>query len=149
MAQGRVVFDGTPEELTTEVARELYGADGLAEAFSEAMTSTSLERHRAAQEEEARAARAALAAPQRGSRPSQLITEFRAWRRPPAVRRPAGRGAIASPRRDSNVCDPHRPAGSVALAAFATPVLAQELTSSASACSAARTKPTGWPTTSA
>jgi phosphonate transport system ATP-binding protein len=43
MAAGRVVFDGTPEELTTEVARELYGAEGLAEAFSETMTSTSLE----------------------------------------------------------------------------------------------------------
>jgi phosphonate transport system ATP-binding protein len=43
MAQGRVVFDGTPDQLTTEVAREIYGADGLAEAFSEAMTSTSLE----------------------------------------------------------------------------------------------------------
>jgi phosphonate transport system ATP-binding protein len=43
MAAGRVVFDGPPEELTTEVARELYGADGLEEAFSEAMTSTSLE----------------------------------------------------------------------------------------------------------
>jgi phosphonate transport system ATP-binding protein len=43
MARGKVVFDGTPEELTTEVARELYGAEGLAEAFSEAMTSTSLE----------------------------------------------------------------------------------------------------------
>jgi phosphonate transport system ATP-binding protein len=43
MAAGKVVFDGTPDELTTEVARELYGADGLEEAFSEAMTSTSLE----------------------------------------------------------------------------------------------------------
>ena len=43
MAAGRVVFDGTPDELTAEVARELYGADGLAEAFSEAMTSTSIE----------------------------------------------------------------------------------------------------------
>ncbi len=43
MAAGRVVFDGSPEELTTEVARELYGADGLADAFSESMTSTSLE----------------------------------------------------------------------------------------------------------
>jgi phosphonate transport system ATP-binding protein len=43
MAAGRVVFDGTPEELTTDVARDLYGADGLAEAFSESMTSTSLE----------------------------------------------------------------------------------------------------------
>ncbi|MNL87575.1 hypothetical protein D3C87_2167980 [compost metagenome] len=37
------MFDGTPEQLTTEVARELYGADGLEEAFSEEMTSTSLE----------------------------------------------------------------------------------------------------------
>src|SRR5688500_19470290 len=43
MAGGRVVFDGSPEDLTTEVARELYGADGLADAFSESMTSTSLE----------------------------------------------------------------------------------------------------------
>jgi phosphonate transport system ATP-binding protein len=43
MAAGKVVFDGTPEDLTTEVARELYGAEGLAEAFSETMTSTSLE----------------------------------------------------------------------------------------------------------
>ena len=43
MADGKVVFDGTPDQLTTEVARQLYGADGLAEAFSEEMTSTSLE----------------------------------------------------------------------------------------------------------
>ncbi len=43
MAQGKVVFDGTPDDLTTDVARELYGADGLKEAFSEEMTSTSLE----------------------------------------------------------------------------------------------------------
>ncbi|RYE58163.1 MAG: phosphonate ABC transporter ATP-binding protein [Rhizobiaceae bacterium] len=43
MAAGKVVFDGTPDQLTTEVARQLYGADGLAEAFSEEMTSTSLE----------------------------------------------------------------------------------------------------------
>jgi phosphonate transport system ATP-binding protein len=43
MAEGKVVFDGSPEELTTEVARNLYGAEGMAEAFSEAMTSTSLE----------------------------------------------------------------------------------------------------------
>jgi phosphonate transport system ATP-binding protein len=42
MAQGRVVFDGTPDELTTDVARTIYGADGLKEAFSEAMTSTSI-----------------------------------------------------------------------------------------------------------
>jgi phosphonate transport system ATP-binding protein len=43
MSAGKVVFDGTPEDLTTEVARQLYGADGLEEAFSEEMTSTSLE----------------------------------------------------------------------------------------------------------
>jgi phosphonate transport system ATP-binding protein len=43
MASGRVVFDGTPEQLTTDVARQLYGAEELEGAFSEAMTSTSLE----------------------------------------------------------------------------------------------------------
>ncbi|MBS3849227.1 phosphonate ABC transporter ATP-binding protein [Devosia sp. BSSL-BM10] len=43
MAAGRVVFDGTPEQLTTDVARQLYGAEGLEDAFSEAMTSTSIE----------------------------------------------------------------------------------------------------------
>jgi phosphonate transport system ATP-binding protein len=42
MSQGKVVFDGTPAELTTDVARQIYGADGLKEAFSEAMTSTSI-----------------------------------------------------------------------------------------------------------
>ena len=42
MAAGKVVFDGTPSDLTTEVARAIYGADGLREAFSEAVTSTSL-----------------------------------------------------------------------------------------------------------
>jgi phosphonate transport system ATP-binding protein len=42
MAAGEVVFDGQGEELTAEVARKIYGADGLHEAFSEAMTSTSL-----------------------------------------------------------------------------------------------------------
>ncbi len=42
MAAGRVVFDGTPEQLTEAVAREIYGADGLKDAFSEAITSTSL-----------------------------------------------------------------------------------------------------------
>jgi phosphonate transport system ATP-binding protein len=39
MAQGRVVFDGGPNDLTTDVAREIYGADGL----DEAMTSTSID----------------------------------------------------------------------------------------------------------
>ena len=42
MAQGRVVFDGTADELTEAAAREIYGADGLKEAFSEANTSTSI-----------------------------------------------------------------------------------------------------------
>src|SRR5690606_31440278 len=42
MAQGKVVFDGTPDALTTDVARSIYGADGLKEAFSEAMTSNSI-----------------------------------------------------------------------------------------------------------
>nr|WP_074221463.1 phosphonate ABC transporter ATP-binding protein [Rhodovulum sp. ES.010] len=40
MREGRVVFDGTPEQLTTGVARDIYGADA---SFSEASTSTSLE----------------------------------------------------------------------------------------------------------
>ena len=41
MAAGRVVFDGTADDLTEAAAREIYGADGLKEAFSEAITSTS------------------------------------------------------------------------------------------------------------
>ncbi|MGH1416182.1 MAG: phosphonate ABC transporter ATP-binding protein [Pelagimonas sp.] len=40
MRMGRVVFDGTPEQLTTGVARDIYGADA---SFSEAATSTSIE----------------------------------------------------------------------------------------------------------
>ena len=40
MRLGRVVFDGTPEQLTTGVARDIYGADA---SFSEAATSTSLD----------------------------------------------------------------------------------------------------------
>lgn len=42
MREGRIVFDGTPKELTQNAARELYGAEGEGEAFSEAITSTSL-----------------------------------------------------------------------------------------------------------
>jgi len=34
------VFDGTPEQLTTGVARDIYGADAT---FSEAATSTAIE----------------------------------------------------------------------------------------------------------
>ncbi len=40
MRAGQVVFDGTPEELSTAAARDIYGAD---ETFSEASTSTSLD----------------------------------------------------------------------------------------------------------
>ena len=39
MRKGRVVFDGTPEQLTTGVARDIYGADG---SFSEHATSTEI-----------------------------------------------------------------------------------------------------------
>ena len=39
MRDGRVVFDGGPQELTTAAAREIYGAG---ESFDEASTSTSL-----------------------------------------------------------------------------------------------------------
>ncbi|TNC71322.1 phosphonate ABC transporter ATP-binding protein [Rubellimicrobium roseum] len=41
MRDGRVVFDGTPEQLTRGVARDIYGAD---ESFSEEATSTSIDR---------------------------------------------------------------------------------------------------------
>ena len=40
MRQGRIVFDGTPAQLTTGVARDIYGADA---SFSEATTSTQIE----------------------------------------------------------------------------------------------------------
>ena len=40
MRAGKVVFDGPPEDLTTDVAREIYGAG---EEFSEAATSTSID----------------------------------------------------------------------------------------------------------
>jgi phosphonate transport system ATP-binding protein len=49
MQLGKVVFDGTPDELTADAARAIYGADGLKEAFSEAITSTSLTGQRARQ----------------------------------------------------------------------------------------------------
>lgn len=39
MRDGRVVFDGTPRQLTTGVARDIYGADA---DFSEASTSTDI-----------------------------------------------------------------------------------------------------------
>jgi phosphonate transport system ATP-binding protein len=40
MRDGRIVFDGTPSQLTTGVARDIYGADA---SFSEAATSTEIE----------------------------------------------------------------------------------------------------------
>lgn len=40
MRDGQIVFDGDPETLSTDVAREIYGAD---ESFNEAATSTALD----------------------------------------------------------------------------------------------------------
>lgn len=40
MRDGRIVFDGTPEQLTVGAARDIYGADA---SFSEAATSTAIE----------------------------------------------------------------------------------------------------------
>ncbi|ADZ70304.1 Phosphonate ABC transporter, ATPase subunit [Polymorphum gilvum SL003B-26A1] len=40
MRDGVIVFDGAPEALTTDVAREIYGAD---DSFNEAATSTALD----------------------------------------------------------------------------------------------------------
>ena len=42
MANGAVVFDGPPDELTIQAARSIYGVDGLDEALSESVTSTSI-----------------------------------------------------------------------------------------------------------
>ena len=42
MAAGAVVFDGTPDQLSAEAARSIYGVDGLDEALSESVTSTSI-----------------------------------------------------------------------------------------------------------
>ena len=42
MAQGRVVFDGSADELTIEAAQEIYGVDGIKEALDESITSTDL-----------------------------------------------------------------------------------------------------------
>ncbi|MFG6083221.1 phosphonate ABC transporter ATP-binding protein [Paracoccus litorisediminis] len=39
MRDGRIVFDGTPEQLSTGVARDIYGADA---GFNEAATSTAI-----------------------------------------------------------------------------------------------------------
>ncbi|EDP63710.1 probable phosphonate ABC transporter, ATP-binding protein [alpha proteobacterium BAL199] len=42
MFKGAVVFDGSPSELTVDAARAIYGVDGLDEALSESVTSTSI-----------------------------------------------------------------------------------------------------------
>ena len=55
MRDGKVVFDGKPEQLTTGAARDIYGAD---ETFSEASTSTSIEALEGVKEKEMRAAQA-------------------------------------------------------------------------------------------
>jgi phosphonate transport system ATP-binding protein len=39
MRDGRIVFDGTPDQLTTNVARDIYGAD---DSFNESATSTAI-----------------------------------------------------------------------------------------------------------
>ncbi|MCC5971967.1 MAG: phosphonate ABC transporter ATP-binding protein, partial [Pararhodobacter sp.] len=39
MRDGRIVFDGAPDALTTEAAREIYGADA---SFNEDATSTAI-----------------------------------------------------------------------------------------------------------
>jgi phosphonate transport system ATP-binding protein len=39
MREGQIVFDGTPEDLTTNVARDIYGAGNN---FSETATSTEI-----------------------------------------------------------------------------------------------------------
>ncbi|HMF66692.1 MAG TPA: phosphonate ABC transporter ATP-binding protein [Phyllobacterium sp.] len=44
MQGGKIVFDGGPDDLTELAARRIYGADGLKDAFSEAITSTSIAR---------------------------------------------------------------------------------------------------------
>lgn len=42
MARGRVVFDGTPGELTADAVQEIYGADQHGAGIDETMTSTSI-----------------------------------------------------------------------------------------------------------
>lgn len=49
MRDGMMVFDGVPEDLTTDVAREIYGAD---ESFNEAATSTAIDAGQSARSED-------------------------------------------------------------------------------------------------
>ena len=55
MRAGRIVFDGLPGQLTTDMAREIYGADA---SFSESATSTSIESLETPAERQMRAAQA-------------------------------------------------------------------------------------------
>lgn len=41
MRGGRVIFDGSARELTSDVVREIYGSDDLSE-FNESVTSTAI-----------------------------------------------------------------------------------------------------------
>ena len=42
MAKGKIVFDGTPADLTMEAAQAIYGVDGMDEALDESITSTNI-----------------------------------------------------------------------------------------------------------
>ncbi len=57
MRDGRIVFDGSPQQLTTGVARDIYGAGA---EFSEAATSTSIETLETSREELLHEAEAAV-----------------------------------------------------------------------------------------
>ncbi len=59
MRDGFLVFDGKPEELTTEAAREIYGAD---DSFNEAATSTAIDAGRSGLKKSAGAMTPAAAA---------------------------------------------------------------------------------------
>ncbi|MCX2723345.1 phosphonate ABC transporter ATP-binding protein [Roseibium salinum] len=59
MRDGFIVFDGSPEELTTAAARAIYGAD---ESFNEAATSTAIDAGRSGAQESAGAMTPAAAA---------------------------------------------------------------------------------------
>ena len=43
MTGGKIVFEGPPSDLTIEVARQLYGNDGLEDALAETVTSTTMQ----------------------------------------------------------------------------------------------------------
>ena len=118
MAAGKVVFDGTPEELTTEVARELYGADGLCRGVLGIDDSTSLE-----DIEPRRKKNPSLPAGLR-SRPGRA-SQLTGSRFPAA--QPAAAGSAHLTRRDIMRTETALMA-TVAVAALAGPALAQEIT---------------------